>query len=67
MSTTYNPNAPVDVPDRVAIETLHGDIRAGEVIKTEYVATAADGIERMFYVDVDGSTFKRLASEVGAP
>lgn len=65
MSATYNPNAPVDIPDRVAIETLHGDVRVGDVVRTNYVATAADGIERMYVVDIDGSTFRRLASEVG--
>lgn len=68
MSTTKpDPNAALHIPNRVAIQLPSGDVQAGDVVDTEYVASAPEGIERMFTVDVDGSTFKRLASEVGAP
>ncbi|WP_277540212.1 hypothetical protein [Haloarcula laminariae] len=53
-------------PDRVAIETLQGDIRAGRVVD-EFVEADADGFDRVFRVDVDGVTLRVDEDETGRP
>lgn len=44
-------------PDRVAVETLQGNTRAGQVIG-EVVEADADGLHRQYRVDVEGSVFR---------
>lgn len=54
---------PLDVPDRVAIETPRGDIRAGDVVDVWMVADAGS-ITRWYAVEIDGSRYRTPADEV---
>ena len=53
-------------PDRVAVETLRGDIRAGRVVD-ELVEADADGFDRVFTVDVDGVTLRVDEDDIAEP
>jgi hypothetical protein len=67
MSATKDPNAALGpLPDVVAITTPHGEKHIGEVVDTFWQADAGQ-IDRWYVVDVDGSTFRRPADEVGSP
>jgi len=65
MSAINNTSSPIEphVPDRVAIETPRGDIRTGDVVGS---TCKADGT-RWYTVEIEGSTFRRSADEVGLP
>jgi len=51
-------------PDRVAVETLQGNIVAGDVVG-EVVEADADGLSRQYRVDVDGVTLRVDEDEAG--
>ena len=53
-------------PDRVAIETLSGSIRAGSVVGA-IVEADAGGFDRVLRVDVDGSIYRVDEDNVGTP
>jgi len=65
-ATESTPEPLMPVPDRVAIETPQGDVVAGDVVDTEMIADA-DGIERWYIVEIDGSRFRAPASETERP
>lgn len=53
-------------PDRVAIETLSGSVRAGQVVG-EIVEADADGFDRLYRVEVDGVTHRVPEDDVAEP
>lgn len=68
MSSADSPTAsePKAVPDRVAIETPQERVRVGDVVDCWMEATPR-GIERWYTVQINGSRYRRPASEVGDP
>ncbi|WP_135302653.1 hypothetical protein [Haloarcula amylovorans] len=53
-------------PERVAVETLRGDIRAGPVVDT-IVEADADGIHRFYRVDIGGTVLRVDEDEATPP
>jgi len=53
-------------PERVAVETPRGNIRAGRVVD-EVVHADADGLHRQYRVDIDGVTLRVDEDDVGQP
>jgi len=53
-------------PERVAVETLRGNIRAGRVVG-EVVTADTDGLHRQFRVDVDGTIWRVDENDVPDP
>jgi len=54
-------------PDRIAIETPRGNIRAGSVTDERLVASAQTGPIRQYCVEIDGHGFWVPASEIAEP
>ncbi|EMA17198.1 hypothetical protein [Haloarcula amylolytica] len=53
-------------PDRVAVETLQGDIRAGSVVD-ELVEADVHEIQRVFRVELDGTVIRVPEDDAGIP